>query len=140
MADTLGSDPYQTVTSLLQKDPFSQWMGIEIVAVKPGYCKLKCSISSQMLNGFEVVHGGIIFSLADTALAFSAATTGRVGLALDNSISYTKKAKLNDTLTATSEAISITHHTGLFKINITNQHSEIIAFMKGTVYRTNETI
>lgn len=140
MDDDSTADPNQIVQSLLQKDPFSQWMGIEVVDVKRGYCKLKCTISKQMLNGFDVVHGGIIFSLADTALAFSAATTGRVALALDNSISYTKKALLNDTLIATSEAINITYRTGLFIINITNQSSEIIAVMKGTVYRTSEAI
>ena len=131
-------DPHQIVQNLLEKDPFSRWMGIQVLDVRHGSCALQCTISKPMLNGFDVVHGGIIFSLADTALAFSAATAGRVALALDNSISYTKKARLGDTLTARSEAVNLTHRTGLFIIKVTNQASEIIAVMKGTVYRTDD--
>lgn len=133
-------DPLQIVQSLLQKDPFSQWIGVKILDVKFGYCKLQCIITKQMLNGFNIAHGGIIFSLADTALAFSAATTGRVALALNNSITFTRKAKLNDVLTATSKKVNLTNRTGLFEVTITNQDSEIIALLKGTVYRTRETL
>lgn len=133
-------NPHQIVQSLLEKDPFSQWIGVKIIDAKLGYCKIQCTITKEMLNGFDVAHGGIIFSLADTALAFSAATTGRVALALDNSISFTRKAKLNDVLTATSKNLTLTSRTGLFEVTITNQYSEIIAFLKGTVYRTKETL
>lgn len=140
MDEEFGFDPHQVVQSLLEKDPFSQWIGVRILDVKFGYCNLQCTITKEMLNGFDVAHGGIIFSLADTALAFSAATTGRVALALDNSISFTRKAKLNEVLTATSKKINLTNRTGLFEVTITNQDSEIIALLKGTVYRTRETL
>jgi acyl-CoA thioesterase len=133
-------EPLQIVEDLLQKDPFSQWMGIKIISADEGYCKVQCTITKTMLNGFNVVHGGIIFSLADTALAFSAATAGRVALALDNSISFTKKAHFGDTLTAHSKALNMTFRTGLFDVKITNQSDELIASMKGTVYRTKEEI
>jgi len=115
-------------------------MDIQIIEAGLGRCTVQSTVSKQMLNGFNVVHGGIIFSLADTALAFSAATTGRVSLALDNSISYTKKAHIGDTLTAHSKAINLTYRTGLFDVKVLNQSSEIIAVMKGTVYRTKETL
>jgi acyl-CoA thioesterase len=130
----------QIVRKLLNNDPFSRWMGIEILEADPGTCTVQCTVSKEMLNGFDVVHGGIIFSLADTALAFSAATTGRVALALDNSISYTKKARIGDTLTAHSKAINLTFRTGLFDVKVLNQSSEIIAVMKGTVYRMKESL
>lgn len=126
------------VDKLLGQDPFSNWMGIEIVEVNEGFCNIRCRIREDMINGFGVVHGGIIYSLADTALAFSAATGGRVALALDNSISYTKKALLGDTLTARSEAVNVTYRTGLYDIKVINQTSDIIAVMKGTVYRTKD--
>jgi len=128
------------VEKLLSRDPFSNWMGIEIIDVKEGYCMVHCRIREEMINGFGVAHGGIIYSLADSALAFSAATTGRVALALDNSISYTKKVKSGDTLTARSKAENITNRTGLFIIKVTNQTSDTIALMKGTVYRTADTL
>lgn len=136
----LQEDPNKIVRGLLKKDPFSQWMGIEVVDADRGICTVRCQVTEQMLNGFRVVHGGIIFSLADTALAFSAATAGRVALALNNSISYTKKALLGDTLTARSEAVNLTFRTGLFDIKVMNQSSDIIAVMKGTVYRTKDTL
>ena len=133
-------EPLQIVEDLLQKDPFSQWMGLKIISADEGDCKVQCKITETMLNGFDVVHGGIIFSLADSALAFSAATAGRVSLALDNSISFTKKAHIGDTLTAHSKALNLTFRTGLFDVKITNQSDELIASMKGTVYRTKEEI
>lgn len=136
----LQDEPIKIVKDLLKNDPFSQWMAIEVVEAEHGICTVKCEITGIMLNGFKVVHGGIIFSLADTALAFSAATAGRVALALDNSISYTKKAILGDTLSARSEVINLTYRTGLFDIKVTNQSSDVIAVMKGTVYRTKDTV
>jgi acyl-CoA thioesterase len=136
----LQEEPIKIVKNLLKNDPFSQWMGIEVVEADHGICTVKCEVTELMLNGFKVVHGGIIFSLADTALAFSAATAGRVALALDNSISYTKKAVLGDTLTARSEAVNLTYRTGLFDIKVMNQSSDIIAVMKGTVYRTKDAL
>lgn len=136
----LQEEPIKIIKNLLKNDPFSQWLGIEVVEADHGICSVKCQVTGLMLNGFKVVHGGIIFSLADTALAFSAATAGRVALALDNSISYTKKAFLGDTLTARSEAVNLTYRTGLFDIKVLNQSSDIIAVMKGTVYRTKDAV
>jgi acyl-CoA thioesterase len=136
----ISREPFQIVEDLLKKDPFSQWMGIKIISANEGDCKVQCTITESMLNGFEVVHGGIIFSLADTALAFSAATAGRVALALDNSISFTKKAHAGDTLTAHSKALNLTFRTGLFDVKVTNQSDDLIASMKGTIYRTKDKI
>lgn len=140
MNHDLSPDYENIVEKILMQDPFSNWMGIEIIEVKEGFCKIRCRIRKDMINGFGVTHGGIIYSIADSALAFSASTGGRVALALDNSISYTKKAQLGDTLTACSNSINITHRTGLFDIKVTNQASDIIAAMKGTVYRTDDTL
>lgn len=138
MNNSPAPDYRSIVDKLLKQDPFSNWMGIEIIEVKEGFCNIRCRIREDMINGFGVTHGGIIYSLADTALAFSAATGGRVALALDNSISYTKKAQLGDTLTACSEVLNTTNRTGLFDIKVINQASDIIAVMKGTVYKTDD--
>ncbi|MEX0661055.1 MAG: hotdog fold thioesterase [Balneolaceae bacterium] len=133
-------DPSKIVHHLLKNDPFSQWMGIEIVDVKEGFCKVSCSVRNEMLNGFNVTHGGILFSLADTALAFSAATYGRVALALDNSISFTKTSSVGNQLIATSKCINLTHKTGVFECRITNSSDKLLAIMIATVYRTSEDI
>lgn len=128
----------QIVEHMMKHDAFSQWMGVEVEEVKEGYCKITCEITDEMLNGFKVTHGGIIFSLADSALAFSAATYGRVSLAIDNSISLFKKTEAGEKITAVSTCINITHKTGVFEVNIFNSKDEKIALMKATVYRTGE--
>ena len=126
------------VNHMLENDPFSQWMGVKVLEIREGYCKISCTVKEEMLNGFKVTHGGILFSLADSALAFSSATYGRVALAIDNNISFLKKTTAGDTITAESECISLTHKTGVFQIRITNSDDEMVALMKGTVYRTGE--
>ena len=60
------------VDEMYESDKFSQWLGIEIVEIKQGYCKLKMKVREEMTNGFGIAHGGICFSIADTALAFAA--------------------------------------------------------------------
>jgi acyl-CoA thioesterase len=126
------------VSQMMEKDAFSRWMGVEIIDVKEGYCKISCKVKDEMLNGYKVTHGGIVFSLADSALAFSAATFGRVSLAIDNSISLIKKTTTGDTLIATSTCMNLTYKTGIFEVKVTNSDDDLIALMKATVYRTGE--
>ena len=59
------------VSKMMENDRFSEWLGIEIEEVKEGYCRLSMTVREEMLNGFGIAHGGIVFSLADSALAFA---------------------------------------------------------------------
>lgn len=138
MSDQTSTPAYKIVKHMLARDEFSKWMGIELNEVREGYCKISCRITDTMLNGYNVTHGGILFSLADSALAFSAATYGRVSLAVDNSISFTKKSSVDDLLVAESECLNLTHKTGLFEVTIRNREGEMLALMKATVYRSSE--
>ena len=138
MGNDSDSKAIKIVNHMLKNDLFSQWMGVKVLEVREGFCKISCPVKEEMLNGFKVTHGGILFSLADSALAFSSATYGRVALAIDNNISFLKKTTAGDTITAESECISLTHKTGVFQIRITNSDDEMVALMKGTVYRTGE--
>lgn len=138
MADNHSNSTSDIVNHMLNNDPFSRWMGIEILEVKEGFCKITCPVKEDMMNGFNVTHGGIIFSLADSALAFASATYGRVALAIDNSISFTQKSSVGDILIAEAECIHLTHKTGLFEIRVTKSSGQLIALMKGSVYRTHK--
>ncbi|MEX0823516.1 MAG: hotdog fold thioesterase [Balneolaceae bacterium] len=138
MSKTMENRPLDIVKYLLNNDPFSQWMGVELLEASEGFCKISCTVRHEMLNGFNVTHGGIIFSLADSALAFSAATFGRVSLSIDNSVSFVKKSETDEKLTATSRCINLTHKTGIFEVEVKNSSDELIALMKSTVYRTSE--
>ena len=91
-------------------------------------------ILQDMTNGFDIAHGGICYSLADSALAFASNSHGKMALSIETSISHTKKVNINDTLTAETKELNINSKTGLYNIKITNQNTEEIAFFKGTVF------
>ena len=130
--------PTKIVNKMFDQDAFSQWLGIEIVDVSEGYCKLKLTVREEMLNGFHIAHGGIAYSLADSALAFASNSNGKKSLSVETSISHTISVKDGDKLTATTEELSISDKIGIYHITITNQENQEVAFFKGTVYRTSK--
>nr|MCS5614407.1 hotdog fold thioesterase [Candidatus Neomarinimicrobiota bacterium] len=95
------------VDTMYQNDAFSQWLGIEVVEIKDGYCKLNMSVRKEMLNGFQIAHGGIAYSLADSALAFASNSHGRKSLSVETSISHTVSVKEGDVLTGTTKELSL---------------------------------
>lgn len=127
--------PQQTVDYMYDADAFSQWMGIEVIEIKPQYCKIKMPIKAEMINGLKTVHGGITFSLADSALAFSSNNLGDAAVALNCVISFTKAAHLGDVLFAESVLVNNTRKTALYDISVQNQNQELIASFRGTVYK-----
>src|ERR1051326_7651706 len=76
------------VDKMLKEDEFSRWLGIEKILSEQGHCILKMKIRKEMVNGFGISHGGITFSLADSALAFASNAYGRLSGALEGSISF----------------------------------------------------
>ena len=128
------NNPQKIVNKMFEEDAFSKWMGIEIVDVSDGYCQLKMTVRKEMLNGFKIAHGGIAYSLADSALAFASNSNGKKSLSVETSISHTISVKDGDKLTATTEELSKTEKTGLYLITIANQNNKNIAYFKGMVY------
>ena len=126
------------VDTMYQNDAFSQWLGIEVVEVKDGYCKLNMTVRKEMLNGFQIAHGGIAYSLADSALAFASNSHGRKSLSVETSISHTVSVKEGDSLIAVSNKISLSPKIGIYLISIKNQNEQEVALFKGTVYRTSK--
>ena len=126
------------VDTMYQNDAFSQWLGIEVVEVKDGYCKLNMTVRKEMLNGFQIAHGGIAYSLADSGLAFASNSHGRKSLSVETSISHTVSVKEGDVLTVTTKELSLSDKIGVYLITIINQNNEDVAYFKGTVYRTSK--
>ena len=126
------------VDTMYKNDAFTQWLGIEVVEVKDGYCELKMTVRKEMLNGFQIAHGGIAYSLADSALAFASNSHGRKSLSVETSISHTVSVKKGDVLTTNSKELALSDKTGVYLITITNQNNEDVAYFKGTVYRTSK--
>lgn len=128
----------QVARKLLANDPFSQWLGITLLDVKEGYCKIRMTLRTEMMNGFGITHGGVAFSLADSALAFSCNNRNTLTLAQDTSINFMKPSKVGDVLTAESKEVHNGRSTGLYLITIHNQHGDQIALFKGTCFRTGK--
>ena len=128
----------KVVDKMMSGDAFSQWLGIEVLEISEGYCKLKMSVGEEMTNGFKIAHGGIAYSLADSCLAFAANSDGVQSVSVETSISHTKKVVSGDALTATAKEVNKSSKTALYNISITNQNNIEIAYFKGTVYRTGK--
>ncbi len=91
-----------------------------------------------MLNGFDIAHGGITYSLADSALAFASNSHGIQSVSIETSISHTKPVKEGDVLTAIAIEKNLTSKIGVYEVVVTNQADVTVALFKGTVYRTGK--
>jgi acyl-CoA thioesterase len=132
--------PAKVVHHLMENDLFSQWLGIEVLETIEGYSKIKMTVRKEMINGFGIVHGGVAFSLADSAFAFACNNRNNLSVALDTSINFIKPVHVDDVLTAEAKEIHNGRSTGLYHITITNQNHHVVALFKGTCFRTGKNL
>ncbi len=128
----------ESVNLMLENDKFSRWLGIELLRLSPGYCKISMTIRNEMLNGFGTAHGGITYSFADSAFAFASNSYGKVSVALDVNMKYPRAVYEGDHLIAEAEEKSKSKKVAMYKILVTNQNNEIVGLFNGTVYRTKK--
>jgi len=128
----------EVVNHMMENDFFSQWMGVNVLEVKEGYSKISMTIREEMVNGFGIVHGGIPFSLADSAFAFACNNRNNLSVALDVTITFTKPVNVGDVLFAEAKEIHNGRSTGVYLISIWNQRNEQVALFKGTCFRTGK--
>ncbi len=130
----------QVLAKMLSTDAFSKWMGLEIESMDTGSCRLKFTVTSDMLNGFGIVHGGIIFAASDSAFAFACNSHGRIAVALDVSITFTRSATEGDILFVEATELHLGHKTSVYQIKTTNEAGDLVALFKGTAYRTSRNV
>jgi acyl-CoA thioesterase len=130
----------RVVFGMMAKDAFSQWLGITLVKVEPRAVTTRLTVRDDMVNGFGVCHGGVTFSLADSALAFASNTHGRVTVSIENSITYPKRVSVGDVLTAVAEEESATNRLAFYRVTVlrSDDPSDVVALFRGTVYKTNQ--
>ena len=128
----------RVVAGMMAKDEFSRWLGIEVIEVAPDASTVRMTIRPEMVNGFGVAHGGVTYSLADSALAFAANTHGSITVAIDNSISYPAAVNTGDVITAAAVLESTSRRLSFFRVTVTNQKGNIVGAFKGTVYKTEK--
>jgi acyl-CoA thioesterase len=132
-------DPAEITGIMMAKDYFSLWLGIKVLSTGKGSCKLSCLITKDMLNGFGIAHGGITYSIADSALAFASNSHGRKALSVETSISHLVSLAEGDEVTAEALEEHCSNKIGLYSIKITRVSDQaLVALFKGTVYRTSK--
>ena len=125
---------------MYRTDRASQNLGLEILDVAPGSVRVSMTVRPEMVNGHGLCHGGVIFTLADSAFAFACNSEGKITVALDVSISFPKAVKESDMLIAEAKQVNDTRKTGLYLIEVKNQYGELVALFKGTCYKTEKNI
>lgn len=126
------------VNTMYANDKFSQWLGIQLVEIKKGEATLSMQIRSDMLNGFGIAHGGITYSLADSALAFASNSGGHKSVSINTSIAHVESLKEGDTIVAKAVCESDGNKIGHYRVEVrlTNNPEKIVAIFKGMVYKT----
>lgn len=125
------------ISQMTETDAFSDWLGIQHLEQNAGYCRIKMVVRPEMVNGFGIAHGGITYSLADSAFAFASNSQGRKAVSIETSISHLAAVHVGDTLIAVAKQENLTHRIGVYTIEITNQDGKKVAHFKGTVYRSS---
>lgn len=136
---TAGLDPQAVAErvrdGMFANDQASRGLGMDIVAVGPGYARITMMVREDMLNGFRICHGGFITTLADSAFAFSCNSYNEQTVASGISVDFLAPGRPGDVLTAEAREVSATGRTGVYDITVHNQNGELIAVMRGKSYR-----
>ena len=133
------TSPIEIVNGMIAKDYFSQWLGIEVLDVKEGFCKIQMTVRKDMLNGFGIAHGGITYSVADSALAFASNSHGQKAVSVETSISHIVSLKENDIIIAECIEEHCSNKIGVYTVKIFKSLDlSVVALFKGTVYRTSK--
>lgn len=122
---------------MLSQDAYSQWLGIEIIESRLGYVKVSMKVRKEMLNSMNKAHGGITYSLADTAFGFTANTHGKYAVSIETSINHIEPLEEGDYITAEA-TVNLQKTKVGFNIVEIKRGGELVALFKGVVYRTNK--
>jgi acyl-CoA thioesterase len=123
------------VKTMMEKDYFSQWLGIEVIEIQPGYCRLEMKVRTEMLNGFSILHGGVAFALADSCFAFACNSRGLQSVSLQASIHFSRPAMEGDVLVAESREVVFSAQSGVMDIEIRRKGDmKLLASFRGTAF------
>jgi acyl-CoA thioesterase len=132
--------PHEVLEVMLGRDRFSAWMGLEVDEIGSGFCRLHYRVTETMLNGYGVIHGGVLFSAADSAFAFACNSHGILAVGLDVSISYARPAREGELLKVEAKEEHAGNRIGIYEVRTINAQGELVALFKGTAYRTGKPV
>ena len=125
---------------MFAQDAASKALGIIIEAVKPGSATATMTVTDAMLNGYNTCHGGMIFSLADSAFAFACNSHNEAAVAAGCTIDFLRPGMLGDLLSAVATQQHQGKRSGIYYVEITNQNAQLVALFKGNSARINASV
>jgi len=121
----------QCAKSMWAGDKASKALGITIEIRKAGAATARMRVREDMINGFGVCHGGLLFALADTAFAFACNAYDRVSFAASASIEFLRPARLGDDLCAVAREEHRGGRSGYYAVSVENQDGVLVAMFRG---------
>lgn len=128
-------DPEAAARSLHAQDPSAAWLGIELVTASADRAEVRMLIRPEMCNGYEMIHGGMTFLLADSAMAFASNNTDEMALATNAEIDWLAPARPGQTLTAVAERAADAGRTSIWNIEISTDDGTRVAIFRGRTRR-----
>ena len=125
---------------MLERDAASQALGMVLEGARPGWARVSLTISDAMVNGHAIAHGGVTFTLADSAFAFACNSRNEPNVALQASISFSGAVQLGDRLVAEAQERSSKGRTGVYDVTVTRAGGELVALFRGVCYRIKGTV
>ncbi len=121
----------------MQRDSASAMLGMVVELDEPGHAIVSMPVREDMLNGFAITHGGLVFALADTAFAIACNEDERVTGAAGADITFLKSTRAGQTLTATAVRRVVSGRTGLYDVTVTDEIGDAVAEFRGRSITTN---
>lgn len=137
MPDTYTPETAAALRPMMRNDRASAMLGMVVEHDEPGHAVVSMVVRDDMLNGFGITHGGLVFTLADTAFAISCNEDDRVTVAAGADITFLKSTHAGQTLTATARRRVVSGRTGLYDITVTDETGDAVAEFRGRSITTN---
>jgi acyl-CoA thioesterase len=125
----------QVAQAMGSRDRATQSLGMEILAVKPGFARVSMTVRGDMVNGHHICHGGFLFTLADSAFAYACNSYNANTVASACHIDFLAPAQEGDVLVAQAEERSRSGRTGVYDVTVCNSQGKTIALFRGKSYR-----
>lgn len=115
-----------STAAMLAGDDASRMLGIEVISVGPGTSIVSMRVRGDMINGWELCHGGLIASLADTAFAIACNSRGRVTVASGFDITFLEAARLGDLLIAEASEVALRGRSGVYDVTVKRETDGVV--------------
>jgi acyl-CoA thioesterase len=125
----------KAAAAMYARDSTARALGITLEKIAPGQSVMRMKVHENMVNGHNICHGGMIFTLADTAFAFACNSYNQTTVALKCTIDFLAPAQLGDELVAIAEERTARGRTGIYDVSVSNSAGKLIALFRGNSYR-----